>query len=227
MRYDEQVAGTILWISAQLDLGLDPGADIDHEDQAKGRPSWVVRRNPDAGERQLEKLIWGLLPRGTKNPLAAPRPINARAETVADHSMFADAFRHRRAIIPATVYYQRRTTGRQGHTFAISRKDGRPIAIAGLWEWFKCQNGDIIQTYCTVTTAANSLVAQIHSRMPVVLEEEDWPVWLGEQPGDPAALLHAPAADVLQIQPVGARVRKPSGNQRHAADVAAPPTFGF
>ena len=32
------------------------------------------------------------------------------------------------------------------------------------------------------TTEANSLVAPIHHRMPVALEEEDWPVWLGEQP---------------------------------------------
>jgi len=194
-------------LPAQLDLGLDSGDDIDFEDQAKGRPGWVVRWNPATGERQLDKLIWGLLPHGTKNPVTAPRPINARAETVVDHPMFAGTFRQRRAIVPATVYYQRCTTGGAGQTFAISRKDGRPMAIAGLWERFKCPNGDIAQTYCTITTAANSLVSPIHNRMPIILEEEDWPVWLGEQPGDPAALLHATAADVLRCHAVRGRAK--------------------
>jgi putative SOS response-associated peptidase YedK len=139
--------------------------------------------------------------RSTRPSSTAPRPVNARAETVAHHPMFAGSFRERRAIVPADVYYQRRTRGGTG-LFAVSRKDGRPMAIAGLWEWFKCTNGDIIRTYCTITTVANTRVAPIHRRMPVILEEEDWPIWLGEQPGDPAALLHAPPADVLQIQHV-------------------------
>ena len=175
---------------AQFDLGLNSNPDIDLDDQTKGKRGLVVRWNPITGERELDELIWGLLPHGTKNPAAAPRPINARAETVADHPMFAGALRQRRVIIPATVYYQRRTTGGSGQSFAISRKDGRPMALAGLWESFKWPTGDIARTYCIITTAANSLVAVIHHRMPVVLEEEDWPVWLGEKPGDVMALLH-------------------------------------
>jgi putative SOS response-associated peptidase YedK len=102
--------------------------------------------------------------------------------------MFAGAFRERRAIVPATMYYQRRTTGSSGQAFAISRTDGRPMALAGLWEAFKWANGDITRTYCIITTEANSLVAPIHNRMPVVLEEDDWPVWLGERPGDLAVV---------------------------------------
>jgi putative SOS response-associated peptidase YedK len=210
---------------AQCDLGLNSGPDIDLEDQAKGKRGLVVRRNPTTGERQLDELIWGLLPHGTKNPAAAPRPINARAETVAHHPMFSGAFRQRRAIVPATVYYQRRTTGGSGQSFAISRKDGRPMALAAFWESFKWPNGDITRTYCIITTAANSLVAQIHSRMPVVLEEEHWPVWLGEQPGDVMALLHAPDADVLQCQPGRGRARTARDNRRDAANVTATLAF--
>jgi putative SOS response-associated peptidase YedK len=182
-------------------------SNVDLEDQGRGKRGPVVRWNPATGQRQLDELIWGLLPRGTKNPDTAPRPINARAETVAEHPMFAGAFRERRAIVPATVYYQRRTRGGPGQTFAISRRDDRPMAFAGLWEVFKWPNGEITRTYCVITTEANSPVALIHHRMPVVLEEEDWPVWLGERHGDVATLLHAPAADVLQCQPVRGRAR--------------------
>jgi putative SOS response-associated peptidase YedK len=116
---------------AQLDLGLDSGPGTGFEDQARGRPGPVVWWNPAIGKRQLDQMIWGFLPDGTKNPAVAVRPINARAETVADHPMFAGAFRERRGIVPADVYYQRRTKGGSGQSFAISRRDGRPMAFAG------------------------------------------------------------------------------------------------
>src|SRR5262249_15654246 len=63
---------TISMGCAQLDLGLDFGSDIDLGDQAKGQWGWVVRRSAITGERELAKLVWGLLPRGTKTPLRRP-----------------------------------------------------------------------------------------------------------------------------------------------------------
>jgi putative SOS response-associated peptidase YedK len=176
----------------------------------KGERGLVVRRDPATGDRRLDELLWGLLPHTTKNPAEAPHPIHARAETVADHPMFASVFRERRGVVPATVYYQRRTRGGSGQSFAVSRKDGRPMAFAGLWDAFKWPNGDITRSYCIITTEANSLVAPIHDRMPVVLEEPDWPVRLGTRSGDLLALLHAPAADVLHCRPVRGNPRAAS-----------------
>jgi putative SOS response-associated peptidase YedK len=57
----------------------------------------------------------------------------------------------------------------------------------------------------TITTEPNSLIAPIHDRMLIVLNKADWPVWLGEQPGDPKLLLRPPPADVLQCRPLGER----------------------
>ena len=36
----------------------------------------------------------------------------------------------------------------------------------------------------------------IHDRMPIILEPDAWWTWLGERPGDPAALLRPAAEDV-------------------------------
>jgi putative SOS response-associated peptidase YedK len=168
-----------------------------------GRLGSVVRLNPRTGERDLDQLVWGLLPHDTKNPSNAHRPIMARAETVATRPLFASAFRNRRAIVPMSVYYQRRATGGPKERFAIFRKDGEPMAVAGLWESFTWPDGRITRTYCIITTVANALVAPINGRMPVVLEQEDWPVWLGEQPGDPESLLRPPSADILRYRPIG------------------------
>jgi len=118
--------------------------------------------------------------------------------------MFANAFRHRRAIVPAAEYYQRRTIGEPGRRYAIARRDGQPLAIAGLWGAFHRPDGGIVRTYCIITVPAQGTIAEIHDRMPLVLNETDWAVWLGETPGDPAALLR-PASDTLVARPMRPR----------------------
>jgi putative SOS response-associated peptidase YedK len=167
----------------------------------QGRRGAVLRWNPKTGQRQLDQLVWGLLPHDADDPANALRPIMARAETVATNSVFASAFRDRRAIIPMSVYNQR-SIGGAGERFAISRTDDQPMAVAGLWESFRHPDGTIERSYCVITTEANALIAPIHGRMLVVLERDDWPVWLGEQVGDTAALLRPPAPEILRCIPV-------------------------
>lgn len=179
----------------------------------------MIRRHPQTGQRHLDWLTWGHLPGATGNPAAAPRPIHARAETVAELPLFAGAFRHRRAIVPASQYYQRRTIGEpRGERYAIMRRDGRPLAIAGLWEAFRQPDGAIARTYCIITVPAAGAIAEIYDRMPLVLDEPDWPVWLGEAPGDPATLLRPPAGDVLVLRPIHGG-RSPAPHRGSAARV--------
>lgn len=175
----------------------------------RGRPGLVLRYNPKTGQRHLDELIWGLLPHDTEDANAAVRPINARAETIATHPLFASAFRDRRALVPMSVYFQQRWTGGLKEVFAISRRDGEPMAVAGLWEAFRSPDGAITRTYCIITTEPNSLIAPVHDRMLIVLEKADWPVWLGEQPGDPSQLLRPPAPEILECKPTGQRLAKP------------------
>ena len=163
-----------------------------------GRPGQVIRLHPQTRQRRLDWLTWGLLPPA----MALAGGIHARAETVADLPLFANAFRHRRALVPAAAYYQRRTIGGAGERFAIARPDGQPLAIAGLWEAFRRSDGEIARTYCIITVAARGVIAEIHDRMPLVLDEPDWPVWLGEVLGDPVALLDPPAAYRLVLRPL-------------------------
>ena len=141
---------------------------------APGRPGQVIRLHPKTRERHVDWLIWGLLPHDTQRPESAPRPIHARAETVAELPMFADAFRRRRALVPATEYYQRRTIGEPPQRYVITRKDGRPMSIADLWESYVRPDKRIERTYCIITIEATGAVAVIHDRMPLVLEVADW-----------------------------------------------------
>jgi putative SOS response-associated peptidase YedK len=65
--------------------------------------------------------------------------------------------------------------------YAIGMKDGSPFVFAGLWEGWKDPATDEWLRTCTIITGEpNELVAQIHTRMPVILPEEDHAKWLGE-----------------------------------------------
>jgi putative SOS response-associated peptidase YedK len=54
-------------------------------------------------------------------------------------------------------------------------------------------------------------MAELHERMPVILEPADWPVWLAEEAGDPATLLRPSSEGILRLWPVDKRV----GNVRN------------
>jgi putative SOS response-associated peptidase YedK len=184
------------------------------------RPTWnmaptmnapVVRRHPESGERHLDLLTWGLVPSFTKDLKAARRSVNARAETVAASGMFRTALAKRRCLVPAAAFYEWKTTSDGKVPHAIARADGDPLALAGIWEGWHSPDGDVLQTFAIITTAANAQIAVLHNRMPVILEAEDWPVWLGEAEGDPQALLKPAKEGIVRIWPVDKRV----GNVRN------------
>ena len=180
---------------------------------APSQKALVVRRQPQTGERHLDPLRWGLLPSWTKYPKAAQKPINARAETVARLPTFRDAYAKRRAIVPVRAFYEwRREPDQPKVPFAIARADGTPLALAGLWEGWKGADGEVVRTFCLLTTEANRPMQAVHHRMPVILEPDDWPLWLGEQDGDVDALLRPAADDVLRLWPISTAVNAVRNN---------------
>ncbi len=169
-------------------------------------PAMVIRRDPDSGERHLGVLRWGFVPFSTKDLKKAPRPINARAETVAGSSLFRTAFARRRCLVPADAFYEWKTLPDGKQPYAIARTDGAPLALAGIWESWRDKSGETLRSFAILTTRANADLAGLHERMPVLVEEEDWRAWLGEVPRDPADLLRPAEPGVLRAWRVGTAV---------------------
>jgi putative SOS response-associated peptidase YedK len=136
----------------------------------------VVRLNSN-GERHLDTLKWGLVPYFTKDLKKARKPINARSETIAKSGMFRAAFAQRRCLVPAPAYYEWRDDPDGKTPFAVARIDGDPVAFGGIWEVWKSENGEILQTFATITTDANRQLSAIQERMPVPLAENVLRVW--------------------------------------------------
>jgi putative SOS response-associated peptidase YedK len=77
------------------------------------------------------------------------------------------------------------------------------MVFAGMWERYRYwPHGRVTRSFAIITTASNADMAELHDRMPVILEPADWPVWFGEAEGDPASLLHPSPAGTLRVWPV-------------------------
>ena len=172
-----------------------------------------------AGTRVLDHFRWGLVPSWAKDPAVGNRLFNARAESVATKPAFRGAFAARRLIVPCDGFYEwHGEPGRPRQAHFFGRSDGAPLAMAGLFEFWRPpgpRSGDQpwLRTCTVITTTAGPDMSGIHDRMPVVLEPGQLDVWLGEEagPAELESLLRPPEAGTLTHHRVGPRV----GNVRN------------
>jgi len=174
---------------------------------APGHDARVVRRrNPEDGIRGLATLRWGLLPHFTKNPATALRPSVAPAEILTSSPIFCDAYQRRRCLVPAELFYEWQVVQGGVQPHAVARLDGAPLALGGIWEGWLSPLGEPIRSFALVTTAANADMRPLSDRMPLVVQAEDWPTWLGETRADPGSLLQPAPDGMLMPWPVSNRV---------------------
>lgn len=152
-----------------------------------------------AGERRrLVSMRWGFIPKWYKSPSDGPLLINARAETIAEKPAFREACRQRRCILPVSGFYEwTKTPDEKRLPWYIFRTDGAPLAFAGVWQEWEGPEG-LTRTCAIVTCAANAGMSAIHHRMPVVLEPENFGLWLGEEGHGAAPLMRPAAEEVLR-----------------------------
>ena len=173
-------------VAAPPDAVLPPSYNIAPTDPVYAVLERAPRDDPGAPAlRQLRTLRWGLVPSWAKDPSIASTMINARIETVAEKPAFRKAFAQRRCLLPADGYFEwyGEQRGRK-QPFFIRPRDGRVLAMAGLYEFWRdpSRPADEPQewlTTCTViTTKAIDDVGRIHDRMPMFVERDCYSPWL-------------------------------------------------
>ena len=148
-----------------------------------------VIRTGDDGRRELVAMRWGFSK--PENPSFKPDHMHARAETVDTRPTFAEAFAERRGILMVETFNEgeEQPSGRTKQ-WVIRPRDRKPIAIAVIWEEWVGDAGSEL-TFVMITVPPNPLIAGITDRMPAILRQEDWAIWLGEA--------DAPLADVKAL----------------------------
>jgi putative SOS response-associated peptidase YedK len=158
------------------------------------------------GKRDFVRMRWGLVPWWWSKSLKELRAatFNARAETVETKPFFRDAFKRSRCLIPASGYYEWKSEAGGKQPYYFTRADGEPMTFAGIWDsWKDPATGDKLKSCTIIVTEPNKIAAQIHDRMPVILERDDFDAWLHD---GGTALLKPAANDALQRWPVSKRV---------------------
>lgn len=186
---------------------------------APGQVVIVVR--PAKGGRTVDAAEWGLVPAWSKDPKAGPRPINARAETLAEKPMFRGPFKSGRCLIPASGFYEWKTEAKGKVPWYIHPQDAPLFAFAGLSSLWEGPEGEL-RTCTIITTSPNTLMAALHDRMPAILPKPHWEAWLDPDQRDPvrlSALLAPFPAEAMAAHPVGAAV----GNPRNDAPTLIDP----
>ena len=146
----------------------------------------VVQREDRRG---LTAYRWGLIPHWAKDAKSGGRMFNARAETLTTSPAFRDAFKRKRCLVPVDGFYEWKREGTLRQPYRISRADGRPLALAGLWAgWRDPATEQVRRTFTIVTTSPNDAMSALHDRMPVIVPEEAWARWLEPEPTDPGEL---------------------------------------
>jgi putative SOS response-associated peptidase YedK len=193
----------------KLRFGVDGPLEFDERPRFNIAPTDAVLavRTGDGDRRQFGRLRWGLVPGRWAERSGRPL-INARAETVATQSAFAESFAQRRCLIPADGFYEWRREPTGKRPTWISRADHELFAFAGIWAGLPGGGGNgggELHSCAIITCEPNDLVRPIHDRMPVILDREAEGRWIdpGADPGELLGLLRPAPAGRLSVREVG------------------------
>ena len=188
---------------------------------APGQYYPIIIKEHDVPGGMFVSARWGFIPRWMKDPKGGPKPINAMAETVAEKAMFRFAYRARRALMPIDGFYEWKAIvgSNAKQPYAIGMADGSPFAVAALYEeWRDPAIGETVRTFAVLTCRANTLISEIHQRMPVIIAPENYHRWLDIDVADPHDLLAPYPAQLMTVWPISRRVNSPHNNDQGLLD---------
>ncbi len=143
-------------------------------------PSHMMPVITNMDENHFKAMRWGLVPSWAKDMKVGYKMINARKETLLEKNSFKSAVQKRRCLVPADGFYewQKSVSGKQA--YHISLIGQKLFAMAGLWDKWISPDGSEIYSYTVITLEPNSLIADIHDRMPAILTPEQEALWLSD-----------------------------------------------
>jgi len=165
---------------------------------------------------RLTLTHWGLIPFWAKDRTIGNKMINARAETLLLKPSFKTSLHKRRCIILSDGFYEWKGSGKGKEPFFIRLKTRVPFGFAGLWDkWQDRQTGHDILSSTIITIDANAVLAEVHSRMPVILNPDHYKIWLSDKDVPDSTLMHCLkpySAQELEIYRISTLVNNPGND---------------
>ncbi|MFB8426043.1 SOS response-associated peptidase [Priestia megaterium] len=174
----------------------------------------VLTLGSSKGKRVGTTMKWGLVPYWADDIKIGYKMINARGESVNEKASFKRPFKSKRCLILADGFYEWKKEGKNKQPFRFVMKDERPFAFAGLWEQWN-RGEEPLYTCTIITTKPNEVTEKVHDRMPVILEEDAYDLWLDPQMEDSEylkSLLVPYPAEQMKMYPVSTIVNSPKND---------------
>jgi putative SOS response-associated peptidase YedK len=190
----------------QLESPVDPHAVSARYNIAPTQNILIVRHTQDGRRRnELVEASWGLSPTWSEDRKFL---MNARCETIHTLPSFREDFRTRRCLIPADGFFEWKGDGKKKQPYYIFQPDHPLFCFAGLWETWKDDNGQEVDTCAIVTTQANDMLRPLHERMPVIVPSEMFDHWMdvSKRERDFQELFRPLPNDALRMYPVSTLV---------------------
>ena len=174
----------------------------------------VPEAEPSAAPgRELGVGQFGFVPRWVKSAsdakLRSTKMVNARSETVTTSNNFRDAWlAGQRCIVPMMAFFEDDWRSGKAVPTRITRVDGKPMGVAGIWERWAKDGAEIISfTLLTVNANSHALLHRYQQngnekRMPVILGEGAYDAWLNTKPEKAREFMRAYSAHLLTANPV-------------------------
>jgi putative SOS response-associated peptidase YedK len=141
----------------------------------------VILERSDPANREIAIMRWGMIPRFAKSDVLykACNTINAKAETLTSRTMWSVPLHSGRCLVPVSGFYEWKVSDGDRQFYAVEMTDGRPFALAGLWDaWKNPRTDQEIRSYSIITTDSNDLLENVSTRMPAIIAASDYKRWL-------------------------------------------------
>ena len=207
-------------LSKIIEDRFDVKVDSNYKPRYNCAPSQnlAVISNFDPGS--LSYFRWGLIPFWARDPKIGYRMINAKAETITEKPSYKNAFRRKRCLVLSDGFFEWKKVGEKEKTpYRILLKEESLFSMAGIWDAWKNEEGEIINSFSIITTVPNDLMMNIHDRMPVILHPADESKWLGDTaPEVLLELLRPFPAEKMTAYPVSKLVNSPVNDRPEILD---------
>jgi putative SOS response-associated peptidase YedK len=195
---------------------------------APTQPVPVIRQHPKESVRQLSLMKWGLIPHWAKDASIAAGTINAKSETAATKPAFREAMKLRRCLVPTDGFYEWQRRGSAKQPFCFEVGDGGLFAFAGLWERWCDPSGQWVKSCSILTTTPNAVTSAVHDRMPVILDKDDYDVWLDPGMQNVAVvseMLKPYDAKSMRSYPASTRINHVANDDQECSRIVEPATM--
>ncbi len=136
------------------------GLNSKYETQNLIRPNDPVLVIKNEGKIKTTFMKWGFISPWVKDPFdkKRPRPFNARSETVEEKKLFSGSWKHKRCLIPASGFFEKK--------YRIRKENYETFWLGGIWSKWTSPGGEELESCCVLTTEPNDLIKPLHRRMP-------------------------------------------------------------